>query len=192
MVVGKNTMEKARGKARLEELYTSTLRKNIQKNLNLKNVMEVPKLSKIVLNVGVKDAISDNKILQAVMDTVQKISGQAPVRTLAKKSIAGFKLRAGMPIGVKVTLRKKNMYNFLDKLINLSLPKMRDFQGVPVSFDGRGNYNLGLKETTIFPEVSYDVNQKLFGLNVTICTTAVTDEQCRELLKEFGMPFRKA
>ncbi len=174
-------MEKARGKARLEELYTSTLRKNIQKNLNLKNVMEVPKLSKIVLNVGVKDAISDNKILQAVMDTVQKISGQAPVRTLAKKSIAGFKLRAGMPIGVKVTLRKKNMYNFLDKLINLSLPKMRDFQGVPVSFDGRGNYNLGLKETTIFPEVSYDVNQKLFGLNVTICTTAVTDEQCREI-----------
>ena len=154
--------------------------------------MEVPKISKIVLNVGVKDAIADSKVLQSVMDAVEKISGQAPVKTLAKKSIASFKFRAGMPIGVKVTLRKKNMYDFLDKLINLALPKTRDFQGVPSSFDGRGNYNLGLKEITIFPEVDYDINQKLYGLNVTICTTARTMNIAHEFLKEFGMPFRKA
>lgn len=188
MAVGNKTMEKAR----LEELYTSKIRQNLKKNLGLNNVMKVPKISKIVLNVGVKDAISDSKVLQSVMDTIQKISGQAPVRTLAKKSIAGFKLRAGMPIGVKVTLRKKNMYNFLDKLINISLPKTRDFQGVPTSFDGRGNYNLGLKEINIFPEINYAPDQKQFGVNVTICTTAETNEQCHELLKEFGMPFRKA
>lgn len=154
--------------------------------------MEVPKVSKIVLNVGVKDAIADSKVLQSVMDVLAKISGQAPVKTIAKKSIASFKLRAGMPIGVKVTLRKKNMYTFLDKLINLALPKTRDFQGVPSSFDGRGNYNLGLKEVSIFPEVPYDINQKMYGMNVTICTTAKKDEHGVELLKEFGMPFRKA
>lgn len=179
-------------KARLEELYNSKVRPGLQKKLGLENVMEVPKITKIVLNVGVKDAIADSKVLQSVMETVGKISGQAPVRTLAKKSIASFKLRAGMPIGVKVTLRKKNMYDFLDKLINLALPKMRDFQGVPSGFDGRGNYNLGLKEVTIFPEVDYDINQKLYGMNVTICTTARADEHGVELLKEFGMPFRKA
>ena len=139
-------------KARLEELYNSKVRPELQTKLGLKNIMEVPKITKIVLNVGVKDAIADSKVLQSVMETVEKISGQAPVRTLAKKSIASFKLRAGMPIGVKVTLRKKNMYDFLDKLINLALPKTRDFQGVPSAFDGRGNYNLGLKEITIFPE----------------------------------------
>lgn len=188
MAVGNNTMEKAR----LDELYTSQFRQNLQKTLGLKNINEVPKITKIVLNVGVKDAISDSKVLQAVMDTIQKISGQAPVKTLAKKSIAGFKLRAGMPIGVKVTLRKKNMYNFLDKLISITLPKTRDFQGIPVSFDGRGNYNLGLKEINIFPEINYSPDAKQFGVNVTICTTAATNEQCHELLKEFGMPFRKA
>lgn len=179
-------------KARLKELYDTKIRADLKDKLGLKNVMEVPKLSKIILNVGVKDAIADSKILQTVMDVVEKISGQAAVRTLAKKSIAGFKLRAGMPIGVKVTLRRDNMYNFLDKLINLALPKTRDFQGVPNQFDGRGNYNLGLKEITIFPEVEYDLNQKLNGLNVTICTTACTDEHGIELLKQFGMPFRKA
>jgi large subunit ribosomal protein L5 len=178
-------------KARLKELYDSKIRSALKEKLGLKNIMEVPKLSKIVLNVGVKDALSDSKALQAVMGVVEKISGQAAVKTLAKKSIAGFKLRAGMPIGVKVTLRRDNMYNFLDKLINLGLPKTRDFQGVPTEFDGRGNYNLGLKEITIFPEVEYDLNQKLHGLNVTICTTARTDEHGLELLKQFGMPFRK-
>jgi large subunit ribosomal protein L5 len=179
-------------KARLEELYTSKVRAGLQQKLGLKNVMEVPKISKIVLNVGVKEAIADSKVLQSVVETIEKISGQVPVKTIAKKSIAGFKLRAGMPIGVKVTLRKKNMYDFLDKLINLALPKVRDFQGVNESFDGRGNYNLGLKEISIFPEVDYDVNQKLFGMNVTICTTARSNEHGVELLKEFGMPFRKA
>lgn len=178
--------------ARLEELYKTKVRSELQKKLGLKNIMEVPKITKIVVNVGVKDAISDSKVLPLVIAAVERITGQAAVRTLAKKSIAGFKLRAGMPIGVKVTLRKRNMYNFLDKLINLSLPKTRDFQGVGTGFDGRGNYNLGLKEVTIFPEVEYDINQKLHGLNVTICTTASSDEHGRELLKEFGMPFRKA
>jgi large subunit ribosomal protein L5 len=178
-------------KARLKELYDSKIRSDLKEKLGLKNIMEVPKISKIVLNVGVKDAIADSKALQAVMGVVEKISGQASVKTLAKKSIAGFKLRAGMPIGVKVTLRRDNMYNFLDKLINLALPKTRDFQGVPTDFDGRGNYNLGLKEITIFPEVEYDINQKLHGLNVTICTTARTNEHGFELLKQFGMPFRK-
>lgn len=178
--------------ARLEELYKTKVRSELQKKLGLKNIMEVPKITKIVINVGVKDAISDSKVLPLVIAAVERIAGQAAVRTLAKKSIAGFKLRAGMPIGVKVTLRKRNMYNFLDKLINLSLPKTRDFQGVGTGFDGRGNYNLGLKEVTIFPEVEYDINQKLHGLNVTICTTASSDEHSRELLKEFGMPFRKA
>lgn len=179
-------------KARLEELYTSKIRSDLHKKLGLKNIMEVPKVSKIVVNVGVKDAIADSKVLQSVINVLEKITGQAPVKTLAKKSIAGFKLRAGMPIGVKVTLRKTNMYNFLDRLINLALPKTRDFQGVTTDLDGRGNYNLGLKEVTIFPEIEYDVNHKVHGLNITICTTALIDEHARELLKEFGMPFKKA
>lgn len=179
--------------ARLKELYDSKIRSELQKKLGLKNVMEVPKISKIVLNVGVgKDAISDSKMLPLVVESLEKISGQAAVRTLAKKSIAGFKLREGMPIGAKVTLRKKNMYDFLDKLINLALPKTRDFHGVPTAFDGRGNYNLGLKEISIFPEVEYNINQKMYGLNVTICTSAKTNEHGVELLKQFGMPFRKS
>lgn len=180
-------------KARLEELYRSTVRPSLQKKLGLNNIMEVPKITKIVLNVGVgKEAIADSKILPSVMSLLEKISGQASVRTLAKKSIAGFKLREGMPIGAKVTLRKKNMYDFLDRFINLALPKTRDFQGLPTAFDGRGNYNIGLKEVSIFPEVEYDINQKMYGLNVTICTSARSDEHGRELLRDFGMPFRKA
>jgi large subunit ribosomal protein L5 len=179
-------------KARFEELYNSKIRPDLQKKLGIKNIMEVPKVSKIVLNVGLgKDAIADSKIIPGVMATLEKISGQAAVRTLARKSIAGFKLREGMPLGAKVTLRKKNMYEFLDKLINLALPKTRDFQGVSTALDGRGNYNLGLKEVSIFPEVEYDINQKMYGLNVTICTTARSNEHGLELLREFGMPFRK-
>jgi large subunit ribosomal protein L5 len=178
-------------KARLEEIYTKTISPKLYKDLALDNVMEVPKLSKIVINVGVKDAVSDSKILQKIMGTVANIAGQAPVRTLARKSIAGFKLREGMPIGVKVTLRKKKMYEFLDKLINLALPKVRDFQGVPTKLDGRGSYNLGIKEWAIFPEVEYEVGEKVYGLNITIQTTAKTDDHGRELLKSFGMPFRK-
>ena len=133
-------------KARLGELYNTTIKPQLQKQLGIKNVMEVPKITKVVLNVGVKDAISDSKAIQGVLDILTKVSGQVPVKTLAKKSIAGFKLREGMPIGAKVTLRGQRMYEFLDRLINLALPKVRDFQGVPVKFDGRGNYNLGVKE----------------------------------------------
>jgi large subunit ribosomal protein L5 len=179
-------------KARLEEIYVNQIRPELKEKLQLKNVMQIPKVSKIVLNVGVKDAVSDSKVLQSVMDTVGKISGQQPVKTLARKSIATFKLRMGMPIGVTVTLRSKKMYEFLDRLINLALPKTRDFQGVPTKFDGRGNYNLGLKEVIIFPEIEYELNQKMAGLNVTICTTAKEDAHAFELLKSFGMPFRKS
>jgi len=179
-------------KSRLEELYTQKLKQELKKELGLENIMEVPKLSKIVLNVGVKESVASNKALQAVTDGITKISGQAPVKTLARKSIAGFKLREGMPIGVKVTLRRKRMYEFLDNLINLALPKMKDFQGVPTKFDGRGNYNLGIKEWIIFPELDYQVMDNVFGLNITIHTTARTDDHGRALIKSFGMPFRKA
>ncbi|HSW73967.1 MAG TPA: 50S ribosomal protein L5, partial [Candidatus Limnocylindria bacterium] len=130
---------------RLEETYRSTIRPQLQKTLGLKNTMEVPKISKIVVNIGVKEAVSDSKVMQGILTTLTKIAGQTPVRTLSRKSIAGFKLREGMPIGAMVTLRGRRMYEFLDKLINLSLPKVRDFQGVPVGFDGQGNYNLGIK-----------------------------------------------
>jgi large subunit ribosomal protein L5 len=179
-------------KSRLEELYNTTIRPQLLKDLGLKNIMEVPKISKIVLNVGVKDAVADSKVLQLVTDVLAKISGQAPVKTLARKSIAGFKLREGMAIGAMVTLRGRRMYEFLDRLISLSLPRVRDFQGVPVKLDGRGNYNLGIKEWTIFPEIEYSVGDKVYGLNITIQTTARADKHGFELLKSFGMPFRKA
>ena len=179
-------------KARLEELYTKQIRGNLKKQLGLSNEMEIPKISKIVLNVGVRDAVADSKVLQKVVATVGKIAGQAPVKTLARKSIASFKLREGMPIGVKVTLRKKRMYEFLDRLINVALPKVRDFQGVSRKLDGRGSYNLGLKECQIFPEIDYEVTDKMYGMNITIHTTATNDEAGFELIKSFGMPFRKA
>lgn len=177
-------------KSRLYEQYAKDIRSQLQKDLGLSNIMDVPKLSKIVLNVGVKDAVSDAKSLKIVEETLAKISGQKPVRTYAKKSIAGFKLREGMPIGVKVTLRREKMYEFFDRLINLALPKVRDFQGVTTKFDRGGNYNLGIKEWTIFPEVSYEVSDKVHGLNLSICTTTDNDEHARALLKSFGMPFR--
>lgn len=179
-------------KARLKELYKDKIRSELQKNLGIKNVMQVPKIEKIVVNVGVKDAISNSKAVQGVDEVLRVITGQVPVKTLAKKSIAGFKLREGMQIGVKVTLRDDRMYEFLDKLINLALPKVRDFQGVPTKFDRRGNYNLGIKEWVIFPELDYGMSDRMFGMNITIHTTAETDEHGFELLKSFGMPFRKA
>ncbi len=178
-------------KTRLEELYNTKIKPQLQKELALKNVMEVPKITKVVLNVGIKDAVGDSKIVQSVADTIAKIAGQAPVRTIAKKSIAGFKLREGMPIGVMVTLRRQRMYEFLDRLIHLALPKVRDFQGVSTKLDGRGNFNLGIREWTIFPEVDYDVGSKIYGLNITIHTTAYTDEHGFALLEQFEMPFRK-
>jgi large subunit ribosomal protein L5 len=176
-------------KARLEELYSGKIRSALQKELNLKNVMETPKLNKIVLNVGVKDAVSDSKILQTIENVITHIAGQKPVRTRARKSIAGFKLREDMQIGVKVTLRRKNMYEFLDRLINTALPKVRDFRGIPSKLDGQGSYNLGIKDWAIFPEVDYSMSEKAYGLNITIHTSAKTDEHGLALLKSFGMPF---
>ena len=179
-------------KARLEEKYNKEIRSQLKKTLGLSNVMQVPKITKIVLNVGVKEAVSDSKVLKAVEKVFAGISGQRPVRTQAKKSIAGFKLREGMTIGVKVTLRKKRMYEFLDRLINLSLPKVRDFQGLTQNMDGRGSYNIGIKEWGIFPEVDFETSEKSFGMNITIDTDTKSDDAARELLKSFGMPFRKA
>ena len=178
-------------KSRLEELYNKTIRPDLKTKLGLPNIMQVPKLSKIVLNVGVKEAVTDSKILKAVSDVIGRIAGQAPVRTIAKKSIAGFKIREGMPLGVMVTLRREKMYDFLDKLINLALPNVRDFQGLSLKFDGRGNYNLGLKEWTIFPETERTAFETVHGLNITIHTTAGQDDHALELLKGFNMPFKK-
>ncbi len=177
-------------KARLETQYVEKIRPELQKSLELKNVMEVPRIEKIVLNIGVKEAVADSRVLNGVMQMFDNIAGQKSVKTLARKSIAGFKIREGMPIGVRVTLRKKRMYEFLDKLINLALPKVRDFQGVPTKLDGRGNYNLGIKEWSIFPEADTTA-EKVFGMNVTIHTSALKDAHAFELLKSFGMPFRK-
>ncbi|HEX2977798.1 MAG TPA: 50S ribosomal protein L5 [Candidatus Babeliales bacterium] len=178
--------------ARLKESYNKNIRPQLQKDLGLSNIMEVPKVNKIVINVGAKEAVSDSKVLKVIGDLIQEISGQKPVRTLARTSIAGFKIREGMPLGVMVTLRGDVMYSFLDRLINLALPKVKDFQGVTPKLDGRGNYNLGIKDaTSIFPEVESGVDTKAVGLNVTIQTTATSDEHGYALLKAFGMPFRQ-
>lgn len=178
-------------KARFEEKFRNTIAKQLQEKFNLKNVMETPQLSKIVLNIGVKEAVADSKALNTITEVMGLIAGQKPVRTKAKKSIAGFKLREGMPIGVMVTLRRRAMYEFLDKLINVALPKVRDFQGVSTKLDSRGNYNLGIREWTIFPEVQHEFSEKVHGLNITMHTSAKNDEMAFELLKAFGMPFKK-
>lgn len=180
----------ARDKARLQDLYEQKLRSQLKEQLKLDNVMEVPKIEKIVLNTGVKEAVTDSKILNVVIQTLSNIAGQKALRTTARKSIAGFKIREGMPLGARVTLRRKKMYEFLDKLINLALPKVRDFQGVPTKFDRGGNYNLGIKEWVIFPEAD-TTSEKVFGLNVTICTSAKSNTEGFELLKSFGMPFKR-
>lgn len=176
---------------RLKQEYDKNIRPALQKELGLKNIMEVPRLNKIVVNVGVKEAITDSKELQKVKKKLALITKQAPIETIAKKSIAGFKIREGMKIGTCVTLRNKKMYEFLDELINLALPRMRDFQGVTRKLDGRGNYNLGVKEWIIFPEAEDNGVEKTHGMNITIHTSAVNDEQGFALLKQFGMPFKK-
>ena len=186
----KNNNAYAGEKSRLEVTYRETVRPALQKSLNIPNIMQVTRIEKVVLNIGVKEAVADSRVLNGIMQTFDNITGQKSVKTIARKSIAGFKIREGMPIGVRVTLRKKKMYDFLDKLINLALPKVRDFQGVSTKFDGRGNYNLGIKDWTIFPEAD-STQEKVFGLNVTIHTSAGDDTQAFELLKNFGMPFRK-
>ncbi|TCS94175.1 50S ribosomal protein L5 [Hazenella coriacea] len=178
--------------ARLKEQYQKDVASAMLKKFNYKSSMQVPKIEKVVINMGVGEAVGNPKVLDNAVEDLTTISGQKPVITRAKKSIAGFKLREGMPIGVKVTLRGERMYHFLDKLINVALPRVRDFRGVsPKSFDGRGNYTLGLKEQLIFPEVVYDKVDKVRGMDVVIVTTANTDEESRELLTLMGMPFRK-
>lgn len=178
--------------ARMKERFLNEITPALMQKFNYTTVMQVPKIEKIVINMGVGDAVQNSKVLDAAVNDLQLIAGQKPVITKAKKSIAGFKLRENMPIGVKVTLRGERMYYFLDKLINVTLPRVRDFRGVSTkAFDGRGNYTLGLKEQLIFPEIEYDKVDKVRGMDIVIVTTAKTDEESRELLNQLGMPFTK-
>ncbi len=178
--------------SRLKEMYKNEIMDAMIKKFGYKNPMEVPKLEKIVLNMGVGEAKDNAKVLESAMADMEKITGQKPIVTKAKNSIANFKIREGMAIGCKVTLRGEKMYEFADRLINLALPRVRDFRGVnPNSFDGRGNYALGIKEQLIFPEIEYDKIDKVRGMDVIFVTTARTDEEARELLRLFNMPFAK-
>ena len=177
---------------RLNQKYKETVVPALMKKFEYKSVMEVPCIDKVVINMGVGDAIANSKALDEAVAELAAITGQAPVITRAKKSIANFKVREGMPIGCKVTLRREKMYDFLDKLMNISLPRVRDFRGVSdTSFDGRGNYTLGIKEQIIFPEIDYDKVNKVRGMDIVIVTTAKTNEEARALLAEMGMPFKK-
>ena len=177
---------------RLQERYENEVVKSLMEKFNYSSKMQAPKIEKIVLNIGVGDAVSNSKLLDEAVNELTLISGQKPVITRAKKSIAGFKLREGQAIGCKVTLRGERMYEFLDKLVNVSLPRVRDFRGVSNnSFDGRGNYTLGIKEQLIFPEIDFDKVNKLRGMDIVFVTTAKTDEEGHELLAQLGMPFHK-
>ncbi|MEG0600579.1 MULTISPECIES: 50S ribosomal protein L5 [Vagococcus] len=177
---------------RLKAKYVSEVTPSLMEKFNYTSVMQTPKVDKIVINMGVGDAVSNTKNLDKAVEELALISGQKPIITKAKKSIAGFRLREGMPIGCKVTLRGERMYEFLDKLVSVSLPRVRDFHGISnKSFDGRGNYTLGVKEQLIFPEVDYDLVDKVRGMDIVIVTTANTDEEGRELLTQLGMPFQK-
>lgn len=178
--------------ARLKEKYQAELIPQLMKDLQLKNVMEVPRVEKVVVNMGLGEAIQNIKVLESAVEELSQITGQKAVITKAKKSIASFKLREGMPIGCMVTLRRNKAYEFLDRLINIALPRVRDFKGIsPKAFDGRGNYTFGIREQLIFPEIDLDKIDKVKGLNVSIVTTARTDEEGRALLAGLGMPFRK-
>jgi len=178
--------------ARLKEIYNSDIKASLQKELGIKNVMAIPKISKIVVNMGVGEASQNAKLLDGAVSDMTAITGQKPVITKARKSVANFKLREGMGVGCRVTLRGEHMWEFFDRLVNIALPRIRDFKGIsPKSFDGRGNYSLGLKEQIIFPEIQYDKVDKVRGMDITICTTANTNEEGLALLKQFHMPFRK-
>ena len=178
--------------SRLKEVYTNEIVDAMIKKFGYKNIMQVPKLEKIVINMGIGEAKENVKILESAMKDLEIIAGQKPIQTRAKKSVANFKIREGMPIGCKVTLRGDRMYEFLDRLVNLALPRVRDFRGVnPNAFDGRGNYALGIKEQLIFPEIEYDKVDKIRGMDVIFVTTAKTDEEARELLTQFNMPFAR-
>ena len=177
---------------RLKEKYQKEITPSMMEKFSYKSIMQTPQVDKIVINMGVGDAVSNAKNLDKAVDELTVISGQKPMITKAKNSIAGFRLREGMPIGTKVTLRGERMYEFLDKLVSVSLPRVRDFHGVSKkAFDGRGNYTLGIKEQLIFPEVDYDTVDKVRGMDIVIVTTAKTDEESRELLTQLGMPFQK-
>ncbi len=177
---------------RLKTQYFDVIRKNMNEQFKYSNPMMLPKITKVVVNMGVGDAVNDRKAVEAAYNDLTAITGQKPVVTKAKKSIAGFKLREGMAIGAKVTLRGDRMYEFLDRLVTIALPRVRDFRGLSgKSFDGRGNYAMGLKEQLVFPEIDYDKVDKIRGMDIVVCTTAPTDDEARALLKEFNFPFRK-
>ena len=177
--------------ARLKKYYEETVVKQLMDQFNYKSVMEVPRIEKITLNMGVGEAVADKKVMENAVSDLEKIAGQKPLVTKAKKSIAGFKIRDDYPVGCKVTLRKNNMYTFLDRLISIALPRIRDFRGISAkSFDGRGNYNMGIKEQIIFPEIEYDKIDALRGMNITITTSAKTDDEAKGLLSAFSFPFR--
>lgn len=178
--------------ARLQQYYRDTVVAELTETLGCKNVMEVPKITKITLNMGLGEAVGDKKVIEHAVGDMEKIAGQKVVVTMSRKSIAGFKIRDGWPIGCKVTLRRERMYEFLDRLVNVSIPRIRDFRGLNAkAFDGRGNYNMGVKEQIIFPEIDYDKIDALRGMNITITTTAKTDEEGRALLAAFKFPFKQ-
>lgn len=179
--------------ARLYDMYREQVVPSLMKQFSYKNVLQAPRVEKVVINLGLGEATQNSKVIDSAIGDLMTITGQKPVVTRAKKSIAGFRLREGMPIGTKVTLRGERMYHFLDKLMNVALPRVRDFRGVsPKAFDGRGNYTLGLREQLIFPEIDYDKVDKVRGMEVVMVTTAKTDEEARALFTELGMPFRKS
>ncbi|TPW29349.1 50S ribosomal protein L5 [Pararhizobium mangrovi] len=178
---------------RMKSEYNSRIRQELQEEFSYANPMQVPRVDKIVVNMGVGEATSDSKKPTTAANDLSAIVGQKAVVTRARKSIAGFKLREGMPVGAKVTLRGNRMYEFMDRLINIALPRVRDFRGVsPKSFDGRGNYAMGIKEHIVFPEINYDNVDQMWGMDIVVCTTAATDEEARALLKAFNFPFRQA
>ena len=177
--------------ARLKDIYRKTVVPQLMKQFNYASVMEVPRVTKITLNMGVGEAVADKKIMENAIDDMTKIAGQKPVATLSRKSIAGFKIREGIPIGCKVTLRRERMYEFMDRLISVAIPRIRDFRGLNSrSFDGRGNYSMGIKEQIIFPEIEYDKIDAIRGMDITITTTAKTDAEARALLMAFNLPLR--
>ena len=177
--------------ARLADYYKETVVKQLMEQFNYGSIMEVPKITKITLNMGLGEAVGDKKIIQFAMGDMEKIAGQKPVSTLSRKSIAGFKIRDNWPIGCKVTLRRAHMYEFLDRLINIAIPRIRDFRGISgKAFDGRGNYSMGVQEQIMFPEIDYDKVDALRGMNITITTTAKTDKEARALLAAFNFPFK--
>ena len=185
-------MAEAQYEPRLKKQYRETIAPALVQEFSYKNALEVPRIDKIVINMGVGEAVADSKKVQSALGDLAKIAGQKPAVTRSRKSIATFKLREGMPIGGKVTLRKQRMYEFLDRLVNVALPRVRDFRGLnPKSFDGRGNYAMGIKEHIIFPEINYDQVDQIWGMDVIVCTTAETDDEARALLKAFNFPFRQ-